>query len=336
MTIPNGQERTNTPANGADKTALASLVSSAAERFSADRIKELVRELEVPFDPGVIEWRVTNTSKDKKRGQVIPYADQRAYTDRLNTLVTPAGWTRNYDLHSSPNFERGKEKISASKIFVKCVLTIFGVGEQSATGEEWADDENACTSAEAQSFKRACACLGLGRYLYHFEGVWIDLDERKRPKKTPGLPEWATPDGWRRGLRPGTQRVAPAQPATSTAQTNRTHSPQHVGKETDISLVREIEQMQDTLGTHMYRGLLRLAKAWKPSQIQDVAMQNKTLERMQAADRGFRRLEAALENGGKERLARIMHSLNIRSIDRVDSLEVLHKLVLELEASPKN
>jgi hypothetical protein len=251
-------------------------------------------------------------------------------------LVTPAGWTRNYDLHSSPNFERGKEKISASKIFVKCVLTIFGVGKHSATGEEWADDENACTSAEAQSFKRACACLGLGRYLYHFEGVWIDLDERKRPKKTPGLPEWATPDGWRRGLRPGAQRVSPAQPATSTAQTNRTHSPQHVGKETDTSLVREIEQMQDALGTHMYRGLLRLAKAWKSSQIQDVAMQSKTLERMQAADRGFRRLEAALENGGKERLVRIMHSLNIRSIDRVDSLEVLHKLVLELEASPKN
>lgn len=38
--------------------------------------------LEVPFDPIVIEWRVTNTSKGKingsLRGQVIPYADQRA------------------------------------------------------------------------------------------------------------------------------------------------------------------------------------------------------------------------------------------------------------------
>jgi hypothetical protein len=337
MTIPNGQESANTHVNGAAKTPSASLLSSAAaERFSADRIKELVRELEIPFDPGVVEWRVTNSSKDKKRGQVIPYADQRAYTDRLNALVTPAGWTRKYDLHTTPNFERGKEKISASKIFVTCNLTIFGVGEHSATGEEWADDDNACTSAEAQSFKRACSCLGLGRYLYHFEGVWVDLDERKRPKKTPGLPEWATPDGWRRGLRPGTQRVAPTQTATSTAKTSRTHSPQDAGKEMNTSLVREIEQMRDVLGTHMYRGLLRLAQAWKPEQIQDAATQRKTLERMQAADRGFRRLEAALENGGKKRLARILQSLKIRSIDRVDSLEVLHKLVLELEASPKN
>src|SRR5215469_5407916 len=53
--------------------------------------------LEIPFDPGVIDWRVTNTGKNGKlRGHVIPYADQRAYTDRLNALFTPAGWTRKY------------------------------------------------------------------------------------------------------------------------------------------------------------------------------------------------------------------------------------------------
>ena len=49
----------------------------------------------------MIEWRVTNTSKGgSPRGQVMPYADQRAYTDRLNTLVTPAGWTRRYTIHT--------------------------------------------------------------------------------------------------------------------------------------------------------------------------------------------------------------------------------------------
>jgi hypothetical protein len=47
---------------------------------------------------------------------------------------------------------------------------IFGLGLHSATGEEWADDENAGTSAEAQAFKRACAYFGLGRYLYYFSG----------------------------------------------------------------------------------------------------------------------------------------------------------------------
>ena len=31
----------------------------------------------------------------------MPCADQRAYTDRLNALLTPAGWTRKYMVHTS-------------------------------------------------------------------------------------------------------------------------------------------------------------------------------------------------------------------------------------------
>ena len=75
---------------------------------SAERVTELVAALEVPFDPAQIEWRVTNTTQNQQpvRGQVIPYADQRAYTDRLNALLTPAGWTRRYTVHTSAIFER--------------------------------------------------------------------------------------------------------------------------------------------------------------------------------------------------------------------------------------
>jgi hypothetical protein len=135
--------------------------------ISVERIKELVAELEVPFDPSQIEWRVMNTTKNGQpmRGQVVPYADQRAYTDRLNALFTPAGWTRKYKIQTSASFERSKDQKIVAKVLVTCEVTVFGLGSHSATGEEWADDENALTSAEAQSFKRACACLGLGRYL---------------------------------------------------------------------------------------------------------------------------------------------------------------------------
>jgi hypothetical protein len=42
-----------------------------------------------------------------------------------------------------------------AKVFVTCELTIFGLGSHSATGEEWTDNDNAGTSAEAQAFKRA-------------------------------------------------------------------------------------------------------------------------------------------------------------------------------------
>lgn len=132
------------------------------------------------------------------RGQVVPYADQRAYTDRLNALFTPAGWTRKYAIHTSGNFERSQDKKIVAKVLISCELTIFGLGSHSATGEEFADDPNALTAAEAQAFKRAAVCFGLGRYLYYFTGTWVDLDNHNRPKTVPQLAGWATPaDGTR-------------------------------------------------------------------------------------------------------------------------------------------
>ena len=69
-----------------------------------------------------------------------------------------------------------------------CVVSICGVGTHSGSGEEWADDENAMTAAEAQAFKRACSCFGLGRYFYNFAEMWVELDEYKRPRGIPALP----------------------------------------------------------------------------------------------------------------------------------------------------
>ena len=47
-------------------------------------------------DPSEIKWRVTHTTQDGNRGAVIAFADPRAYTDRLNQIFTPTGWTRSY------------------------------------------------------------------------------------------------------------------------------------------------------------------------------------------------------------------------------------------------
>ncbi|MGA8439607.1 MAG: Rad52/Rad22 family DNA repair protein [Candidatus Sulfotelmatobacter sp.] len=305
--------------------------------LTATKIKELIANLEVPFHPSVIEWRVTNTSKGgSPRGQVMPYADQRAYTDRLNALVTPAGWTRRYTIHTSANFERSKDQKIVAKVVVTCELTIFGLGSHSATGEEWADDDNAATAAEAQSFKRACSCFGLGRYLYYFSGTWVDLDGRKRPKTVPKLDGWATPEGWRRGLRPHAEedskpaeRTTAGNSGTGVGHSNGTCVSDHVA-----SLVREIEQMEQALGKRMYRGLLKtLATAWNPKDIQDPAIQQKVLAHMQAAERGFRRLDAALERVEPEALTQILRSLKLQSIDRVDNLQTLREIVLALEAA---
>lgn len=168
-------------------------------------VKWLFDELELPFPPDEVLWRVTNTSNDKKRGQVAPYADQRSYTDRLNALLTPQGWTREYKVETLNNItrQRKNDAVITGKILVTATVTIFGVGSHSGTGEEWADGDNAMTAAEAQAFKRACCCFGLGRYFYDIDSVWIDIDQYRQPVKTPTLAGWALPENWRKGMRPG-------------------------------------------------------------------------------------------------------------------------------------
>src|SRR6516162_3755222 len=165
--------------------------------------EELLAELEVPFPVDQVLWRVTNTANNRTCGRVVPYADPRAYTDHLNALVTPQGWTRTYETVAMNHITRTKRNAEfvTGKILVTCKVTIEGLGTHSGTGEEWADEDNAMTSAEAQAFKRACNCFGLGRYFYDFDAPWVDIDDKGRPKKTPVLTPWMIPDNWRKGQR---------------------------------------------------------------------------------------------------------------------------------------
>jgi hypothetical protein len=301
----------------------------------AERVRELVAALEVPFDQSQIDWRVMNTTKNQQppRGQVVPYANQRAYTDRLNALFTPAGWTRKYTIHTSANFERSKDQKIVAKVLVTCELTIFALGSHSATGEEWADDDNAGTAAEAQSFKRACCCFGLGRYLYYFTGTWVELDDRKRPKTLPQLAGWATPAGWQEGLRPSCAREQKPSERTVAGNGGNGQHNDAASAHRD-SILHEIEQMEQVVGKRMYRGLLKsVARVWNPKDIQDQAMQEKVLTHMQAAERGLRRAAHAREKAGLAAFAGVLGSLRLRSLDQVDNLNTLQKIVVALEAA---
>ena len=181
--------------------------------------EELLAELEVPFPVDQVLWRVTNTANNRTRGQVVPYADPRAYTDRLNALVRPQGWTRTYETVTMNNITRTKRsaEIVTGKILVTCKVTIDGLGTHSGTGEECADEDNAMTSAEAQAFKRACSCFGLGHYFYDFDAPWVDIDDKSRPKKSPALAPWMVPENWRKGQRPSGRVAASSQAVTLTA-----------------------------------------------------------------------------------------------------------------------
>jgi len=106
-------------------------------------VQSAIADLEVPFPPDQVQWRVTNTAKDKKRGQIVPYADPRAYADRLNALFTAQGWTRKYQIETMSNITRMKkgESISSGKILVTCTVTIveaLGFRQIGVVREEYA------------------------------------------------------------------------------------------------------------------------------------------------------------------------------------------------------
>jgi hypothetical protein len=98
------------------------------------------------------------------------------------------------------------------------------------------------------------------------------------------------------------------------------------------SVIGEIEGMKEQLGRGHYHLLLcDLARVWNPRQMQDISLQQRLLEHMRAAERGLRRLEAAPGKLGPEALIPILKQYRLTSIERIDNLELLKRIVLELE-----
>jgi hypothetical protein len=292
-------------------------------------LHEVLRALAVPFDATVVQWRVTERSDDGTRGLMLPYADPRAYSDRLNDLLTPAGWSRKYTVQASASVQRSRRG-PAAKILVTCEVTIGCIGTNSGTGEEWSDKENALTGAEAQAFKRALSCFGLGRYLYDMDGEWVDLDQNGLPTKIPRLPRWANPNGWIAGLRPKPRRNRHAL-VHRNGHAGNGNSATHAVNGNGQRLVAEIKAMERKIGKRLYRALLkRVARVWSPEQIRETAALEQVLAHMQGAVRGLARLEVAQEKLAPEIIQRIIVSLNAPPA-KLEDLQTLHALVVALE-----
>jgi hypothetical protein len=316
-------------------------------------VTKLFSELEVPFSPDQVRWRVTNTTNDKKRGQIVPYADSRAYTDRLNALFTPQGWTREYKVETMTNITRVKkgESIVSGKVLVTCTVTILGLGSHSGTGEEWADDDNGMTSADAQAFKRACSCFGLGRYFYDIQAIWVDLDQNRQPVRTPALFAWALPENWRKGMRPSgrngdSSSAAPSNGTNGRSQANRSISPKvsgngHAadgdaktgasGANSDDIDVR-ILSMEKTVGTVLYRNILReYGRVNQPKLIRDPAVKRTVLQMLESAIRGIERLEAVTRRLDAKTVVALLAKLQAPPLGEISDMKTLQHVVFGLE-----
>jgi hypothetical protein len=276
-------------------------------------------QLAEPFDPSEIKWRVTHTNREGNRGAVIAFADPRAYTDRLNQVFTPTGWTRTYDVSTVSSVTRMKKDklIQTGKVLVTCTLTITGLGCHAGSGEDWADEENAMTAAEAQAFKRACSCFGLGRYLYNFTEMWVPLNEYRQPVEFPKLPHWALPKG---------NNTGKTHPAAGSRPPAVQRGP--IDQKTTV----RIESFRRILGDPIYGEILwRVAHARQANAIPNAQLQGNVAEAIERASRGVRKAHSIADQIGEASFIAILDRLRIESMTTIPRLEMLKTLVAELE-----
>ncbi len=305
--------------------------------LSAEQQSYLER-LAVPFHPDAINWRVTNKSRDGRRGCVIPYGDQRAYTDRLNEIVTPAGWTRKYEVTTlSPVTRVKKDKaIQTGKVIVTCVVSIHGLGSHSGSGEMWADDDNAMTRAEAQAFKRACSCFGLGRYFYDFPEMWVDLNEYGHPASIPTLPKWALPPGAvlckiENEHRPNAQGNPSAGSEISNNRAGHAKL-QPVSSSLDTSLTQQIEGFRRSVGDALYFETFRRGgPARNARELPHVSAQKWMIQQLETVERGIMRVRSLAQEIHENAFYAVLDAHKVQSVDKIPSFDVLKAVVIDLQ-----
>ena len=209
------------------------------------------------------------------------------------------------------------------KVVVTSEVSIYGLGTHSGIGEEWADNENAGTAAEAQAFKRACACFGLGRYLYDLEGGWVDLDDKKQPKWTPNLQDWALP-----------KRKATNGAVQKSANPNG-HTPQNRAAAQDAGTLRaRIQALSAKVGFSLWRNvLMAVAKADTVEKVAADSLEA-VAKKLEDTLNGVERLRSAIAIVGQARYSQLCQELNFASdhLDDIPDREALRKAVETLEA----
>ena len=183
------------------------------------------------------------------------------------------------------------------------------------------------TSAEAQAFKRACSCFGLGRYFYSFAEMWVDLNENKQPKCVPNLPAWALPKSQAPAKQPNAAGKCDQQPRSSLT----------VAKgPLDASVTTKIEGHRQELGQALYLSILTMvAQARSARDIPNQQLQQSVLNWMESATRGLAQVRKLAAEIPETKFYSILDHHGVQSLARVPNFGVLKNLVDEMaQAAP--
>lgn len=157
--------------------------------FSRDinvhKIERLMEELQQPFEPKFIKWRVGATNKEKTLGIALAYVTSRAIQQRLDEIVGATNWKNTFDISN--------DKVRLCGISIK-------IGNEWITKYDGSGDTKmeAAKGSLSGAMKRAAVQWGIGRYLYDIPNTWCPIKQvggSYQLLKTPALPSWALPQG---------------------------------------------------------------------------------------------------------------------------------------------
>lgn len=125
------------------------------------------KALAAPFAPEEIEWRLGSVSKAQKRGMALAYLTARPVMDRLDAVCGHAGWQCRYS-HVGPT--------TVCEIGINVGPAGDGIWLWKADGAGQSDIE-AEKGSLSDAFKRAAVRWEIGRYLYHLDSPWVEVEE---------------------------------------------------------------------------------------------------------------------------------------------------------------
>lgn len=136
--------------------------------LKSSKFEEAERILTKEFEPKDIDWIVKEVNETGTRGLALPYLKARAIQDVFDQAFTPFGWKNEY-----------REWMGQSQLCGISVRINYDDG-QAEWVTKWDGAEK--TSFEpikgglADSQKRCAVQWRVGRYLYYYPKVWVDVE----------------------------------------------------------------------------------------------------------------------------------------------------------------
>ena len=309
-------------------------LSVPANGAQGEERKRIIRALCTPFPIEYIRWVPTRRSivNGTERGLCYPLVPADKYMDRLDSVLGEGNWSRSFAMQTIENIsvpDQSGRSIPKGKLTLICTLEIPGIGRNAGTGEAWTDNPHAITSADAQAFRRAAECFGMGRYLRRISLQWLEINSEGTVLKPPPLPHFAIPAGApATGVHPGQNQGRGVQQGTNLLEFRR---PAAASAANLNRMLEKKAQCMRILGDPLYADVVDLARKSMPAQASNTELRQhieKELDSACATLAGARHLAAEI---GSDYLAQVFDAYRVRDFDSLPSLKSLKNICQALE-----